>query len=283
MSKRLLVALSAAALVVAVVGFTPVGQAANVIRVALFAHNADRLDGFNSTRTARANAIPVLDKHGRLAVSMLPRSNGEIQIAIEGPPGPKGDTGPRGPAGPAGIAGPPGPPGPQGPVGSTGVAGPRGPVGSDGPQGPKGDKGDTGVQGAQGPQGPQGVQGVQGAKGDKGDKGDTGAEGPAGPPGTALAYAHVSYVDGKVNVDNAKGVSGVTVTLADSPTRATFCFDLSVAAKNTVASARVDNANYYLVATQTPGASGCDANVTLVLQLPDTGHSPTYSFDAIFN
>jgi hypothetical protein len=93
----------------------------------------------------------------------------------------------------------------------------------------------------------------------------------------------VSYDGTKVVLGDSKGVNGVTVTFASSPTRATFCFDLSVTAKNTVASARVDNANYYLVATQTPGTSGCDANVTLVLQLPDTGHSPTYSFDAIFN
>ena len=56
-------------------------------------------------------------------------------------------------------------------------AGPQGPKGDRGAQGPKGD---PGIQGPKGDQGIQGVQGIQGYPGAKGLKGDTGASGISG-------------------------------------------------------------------------------------------------------
>jgi Collagen triple helix repeat (20 copies) len=66
---------------------------------------------------------------------------------------------------------------PAGPQGPKGDPGPQGPKGDPGPQGPKGD---DGAPGAQGPKGDQGIQGIQGIKGPKGDKGDAGAPGISG-------------------------------------------------------------------------------------------------------
>jgi Collagen triple helix repeat (20 copies) len=68
---------------------------------------------------------------------------------------------------------------PAGPQGPKGDPGPQGPKGDPGPQGPKGDNG------AQGPKGDKGIQGIQGIQGPKGDKGDTG---PAGISGYQTVY-----------------------------------------------------------------------------------------------
>lgn len=57
------------------------------------------------------------------------------------------------------------------------LPGPQGLKGNRGPQGPKGD---PGIQGPKGDQGLQGVQGVQGYPGAKGPKGDTGTPGVSG-------------------------------------------------------------------------------------------------------
>jgi hypothetical protein len=62
---------------------------------------------------------------------------------------------------------------PRGPQGPTGDPGPQ-PNGDPGPQGPMGEKGDPGVIG---PTGGQGIQGIQGQTGDKGNPGAGGISG----------------------------------------------------------------------------------------------------------
>lgn len=98
MKQRLPVALSIAALVTALVGATPVGQAAadavaQVVpraRTADFATNAGKLQGRKSSRTPKAGQIPVLNASGK-----LPASIGAV--------GPMGNAGPAGPAGVSGY------------------------------------------------------------------------------------------------------------------------------------------------------------------------------------
>jgi hypothetical protein len=91
MREKLPLGLSAAALVVALLGSTPLGHAAGrgiakVVPVAKFARNAGKLNGHTSSATPRAGQIPVLDSTGK-----LPASIGAV--------GPKGDQGPPGGAG----------------------------------------------------------------------------------------------------------------------------------------------------------------------------------------
>ncbi len=105
MKNKLPIALSSAALVVALLGTTPLGQAAG-----------DAADG----------SLRLVGMQAKKPPARGPR----------GPRGPRGFAGPRGPQGPAGAQGVPGP---QGNAGSPGAPG------TDGAQGPKGDKGDPGV------------------------------------------------------------------------------------------------------------------------------------------
>src|SRR5205823_13404777 len=122
---------------VAVLGFTPLGDAASsVVRVAIFAKNAGKLDGRSPSSTPKPNAIPVLNSHGVLPARMIK----DISVAVD-------NVGPRGPQGPQGPQGPAGPPGAKGATGAAGINGERGPDGAQGPQGPKGDKGPTGATG----------------------------------------------------------------------------------------------------------------------------------------
>jgi hypothetical protein len=100
--------LAVAALVIAVLGSTPLGEAAGkrVVRVALFAKNADKVDGLNASRSPRPGALIALGASGRFPASVLPpRERGPA-----GPPGAQGPVGPRGEPGPAGPAGPAGAP-----------------------------------------------------------------------------------------------------------------------------------------------------------------------------
>jgi hypothetical protein len=100
---KLQLTLSATALVVAVLGWTPLGQAAGgaiakvvpFAKVAGFAKNAGAVNGHVSSRTPKAGQIPVLNALGK-----LPASLGAV-----GPAGPAGATGPAGAAGPAGASG----------------------------------------------------------------------------------------------------------------------------------------------------------------------------------
>lgn len=104
MGQKLPVVLSAAALAVAVLGSTPLSTAAGgAVRKALFARNADKVDGIHASRAPRAGRLLPLGKNGRFPISVLPR----------GLAGQTGPPGPRGPVGPAGAKGDPGPRGPD--------------------------------------------------------------------------------------------------------------------------------------------------------------------------
>lgn len=119
--KHLPLALSSAALLVAVLGSTSVGPAAaeiaaNVVPFAKVsgranvADNAKRLNGRPSSPAGLPNTIPVVDANGK-----LPASIGAV--GPQGPPGAKGDTGAKG------NQGSPGPPGPRGLQGVPGAPG----------------------------------------------------------------------------------------------------------------------------------------------------------------
>lgn len=127
---RLPLALSAAALVVAVLGITPLGHATANIAQSHFAKNASFLRGKAPSVKAAKNKIPVAAKNGKLDRSWLPASRAAVGPAgPAGPAGAKGDKGDKGDPGAAGAQGPPGATGPQGLIGATGATGARGPSG----------------------------------------------------------------------------------------------------------------------------------------------------------
>jgi hypothetical protein len=116
--QRVPVALSAAALVVAVLGVTPLGQAAGERLAAVppfsktagyakFSGDSSKLNGRRSTLAGAPGTIPVVGKSGK-----LPTSIGTV--GLQGPVGPKGDKGLQGPKGDKGAAGPAGSPGMSG-------------------------------------------------------------------------------------------------------------------------------------------------------------------------
>ena len=113
MRGKLSIGLSAAALVVAVLGAASVGE----------------------------GALRELESVSPLAKAPLGGS------VLRGPRGPRGLRGPRGFRGFTGARGP------AGPAGATGAQGPAGPAGGAGPQGPEGPQGVQGIQGIQGPKG----------------------------------------------------------------------------------------------------------------------------------
>ena len=142
--------IAATALVVAVFGTTPLGQAAS--RVVL---------PKNSVGAAQLKKSAVFGKKiAKNAVTGAKVKDGSL-LAADFEPGQL----------PAGPEGPKGDPGAQGPKGDSGLQGPKGDPGL---PGPKGDKGDPGAQGV------KGDQGIQGLKGPKGDKGDAGGPGISG-------------------------------------------------------------------------------------------------------
>jgi hypothetical protein len=116
--------LAATALVVAVFGSTPLGQAAGSL-----------IPARNSVATAqlKRNAVtgPKIKKN---AVTGVKVKNGTL-LAADFKPGQL----------PAGPQGPKGDPGSQGPKGDSGSQGPKGDTGLPGAQGPKGDKGEPGA------------------------------------------------------------------------------------------------------------------------------------------
>ncbi len=91
--RRLPVILSATALAVALLGSTPLGEAAlRIVPLAKFARNADRVDGIHASRVPRAGYLVPLGSNGR-----FPPAVGAV--------GPQGDPGPPGPAGAPGVSG----------------------------------------------------------------------------------------------------------------------------------------------------------------------------------
>jgi hypothetical protein len=103
MSNRLHTGLWAATLAIALLGWTPLGQAAGsavakvvpFAKVAGFANNAGALNGHASSRRPKAGQIPVLNTSGKLPAS----------IGAVGPTGPAGAAGAAGAAGPSGVSG----------------------------------------------------------------------------------------------------------------------------------------------------------------------------------
>jgi hypothetical protein len=97
--------LSLAALAAAAVAATPLEAAGgHIVRIALFAKNAGKVDGLSASRTPRPGQLVALDANGKLPASVLP-------AVPQGPPGPPGPPGPQGPKGDTGFPGPAGEPG----------------------------------------------------------------------------------------------------------------------------------------------------------------------------
>ena len=108
MRRAVSVLLAGTAAIAAALGASPVGEAAgDVVRVALFAKNAAKVNGIKAARTPQAGRLLALGPDGTFPASVVP-------------PGPPGAPGPAGPPGPPGSAGPAGPAGPQGEKGSPG-------------------------------------------------------------------------------------------------------------------------------------------------------------------
>ena len=124
-NRRLVaVGLALAALVVAALGATPLGQAASrVVKVALFAKNAGAVNGIKASRQPKPGHLLPLGANGMLPKGVVPA----------------GERGPAGPAGPQGAQGPAGPAGAQGPQGEQGIPGPAGPQGAPGEDGEPGE------------------------------------------------------------------------------------------------------------------------------------------------
>ena len=113
MQQRLPIVLSAGAVIVAVFGTTPLGQAAGHAVTAVvppfaktagyarFAGDSTKLNGRKSTLAGAAGTIPVVGANGK-----LPASLGTVgPQGAKGDKGDKGDRGATGAAGPAGLAG----------------------------------------------------------------------------------------------------------------------------------------------------------------------------------
>ena len=97
MKQRIPLALSSAALIVAVMGTTPISQAAKhaVAKVPPFATNAGSVNGIKASKTPKPGQLLALGNTAKFPASVVPA----------GPAGPVGAAGPAGPAGPAGAAG----------------------------------------------------------------------------------------------------------------------------------------------------------------------------------
>jgi len=103
MSNKVQTGLWAATLAIALLGWTPLGEAAGgavtkvvpFAKVAGFAKNAGALNGHSASRRPKAGQIPILSTSGKLPAS----------IGAVGPAGPAGATGAAGAAGPSGVSG----------------------------------------------------------------------------------------------------------------------------------------------------------------------------------
>lgn len=75
MRRRLPIALSVTAVLVAVLGATPYAEAHGVVH-ALFAHSADKVDGLHASRSPRAGRLLALGANRKLPVSVIPAGAG---------------------------------------------------------------------------------------------------------------------------------------------------------------------------------------------------------------
>jgi hypothetical protein len=82
--NRAAIALSVAALVVAVFGHTSIGHAAvGAVRVALFSKNSARVNNIQASRTPMPGRLLALDSRGRFPSSVLPaQSTGEYTHTV---------------------------------------------------------------------------------------------------------------------------------------------------------------------------------------------------------
>lgn len=282
MKNRLPIVLSTTALVVAVLGVTPLGEAAvkiaNVVPRAMFANNSAKVDGLSASRTPKAGQLIALGKNGQFPGSVIPRTIA-VEVEHEGPQGPAGPQGPQGRQGLQGPAGPAGPRGEAGPSGSDGAAGGQGPMGPQGPQGagapgPQGAQGAPGAPGARGEQGDRGPAGPAGAAGAAGSPGPAGAQGPkgdAGAPGSALAYAHIN-ADGSLDAAKSKNILGMGSEALGTGRKFCFLLPNSLSISNVVATSNSDGASLPVVtagAGRVVGSQACGTSDDAIVILRD--------------
>jgi hypothetical protein len=128
MKKGIAVSASVAALALGVLVATQAGEAAvRAVKVALFAQNAGKVDGFQAAKTPKPGRLLPLDKNGKFPASAVP--------TVVGPKGNQGPQGPKGAKGDPGLPGPKGDPGVQGAKGEAGEPGQRGARGASGESG----------------------------------------------------------------------------------------------------------------------------------------------------
>lgn len=75
MKRRLPIVLSVTALLIAVAGTTPLGEAASDA-IPRFARNADKVDGIHASRTPRAGRLLALNRQRKFPASVLPSTTG---------------------------------------------------------------------------------------------------------------------------------------------------------------------------------------------------------------
>jgi hypothetical protein len=102
-TARIVVVLSGAALMLALLAASPAGGAARR-SIAAFARNAGAVNGIRASRTPKPGRLVPLGKNAKLPSSVVPTARG-----ARGLPGPRGPVGPAGPEGPEGATGPAGP------------------------------------------------------------------------------------------------------------------------------------------------------------------------------
>ena len=74
MKRRLPIVLSVTAIVVAIAGITPIGEAASNA-IPRFARNADKVDGIHASRTPKAGRLLALDRNKTFPASVLTKAS----------------------------------------------------------------------------------------------------------------------------------------------------------------------------------------------------------------
>jgi hypothetical protein len=84
MHRRLPIVLSAAALVIAVAGLTPIGQAARdaIVPKARFALNSDRVDGIHASRLPKSGRLLALGTNRKFPASVMSGLSGLETVTI---------------------------------------------------------------------------------------------------------------------------------------------------------------------------------------------------------